>query len=266
MNEHLLRHTLAPAEYAAITEEIRFPAPVYTNYWDNIPEYLIARCPLCDATYTGQLDTYSLRYWVRPEHGKRVFTEFAETIGCNHFVRTHQFINLNDLLPTELNCQKTLGSEVPYVHPFWLPDDVRSYAVMHALPICRPEGRRFVPRYSLYAITYYSEDPAEMLKRRWEPTAGWNQPLASRKHYDPDDAWDLATRPTLMTPRNFPDQEEIFDLLRWVRAGKLQWLDPHDPDLSLRTGPVEAFPYANIRGCKKQRVFYQDGQVGMYPT
>lgn len=245
MNEHLLGHKLTPTEYAAITEEMVSPRPVFTTYWDNIPEYLIARCPLCGAIYTDRLDTYSLKFWVRPEHGESVYYGFFQKIGCNHFVRTHQFVNLNGLLPTEVNKQMTLGSEVPYVHPFWLPDDVKSYAVMHALPICRPEAQRFVPCYSLYVITYYSENPDEMLDRRWKAARAWG---------------------TLLTPRNFPDQEEIFDLLRWVRAGKLQWLDPNDPGLPLRNRPVEVFPYANIQGCPNWRVFYPDGQIGVYPT
>ena len=207
MNEHLLKHTLTPHEYMAITEKIVARRPVFTNYWNGIPEYLIARCPICDATFTSQLDTYSLRYWVRPRHGESLFG-FDEKIGCKHFVRTHHFINLNGLMPTELHHQKTLGSEVPYVHPFWLPDDVGSCAVMHALPICRPEEHRFVPSYSLYVITYYSEDPTEMLNRRWKAIKAWS---------------------TLLTPTAFSNQEEIFDLVRWVRAGKLWWLDSHDP-------------------------------------
>jgi hypothetical protein len=57
MNDHLLRHKLAPAEYLSITREIVSPRPTFTDYWNNIPECLIARCPLCGATYTGQLDT-----------------------------------------------------------------------------------------------------------------------------------------------------------------------------------------------------------------
>ncbi|MCL4301448.1 MAG: hypothetical protein KJ077_37455 [Anaerolineae bacterium] len=237
MNEHLLKHKLLPAEYEAITKDLMAPMPVDTDYWDNIPTYLIARCPLCNSSYTSQLDTYSLKYWTRPEHGMEVFSSFAQKIGCNHFVRTHDFINLNGLQPTELEDQKTFGVEVPYVHPFWLPDDIPSYAVMHALPICRPEGQQFVPRYSLYIITYYSNNPDEMLNRRWQAARAWS---------------------TLLPPENFSDQAEIFDLARWVRARKLQWLDPLDPDLPLRTRPVELFPYLNIKGSIEQRIFYPD--------
>jgi hypothetical protein len=245
VNEQLLQLKLTVAAYAEITTGIVSPLPTFVDYWNNIPEYLISRCPLCGGTYCAQLDTYSLQYWVRPEHGESVFAGFVQTIECDHFVRAHHFINLNGLKPAELKEQKTFGCEVPYVHPFWLTDDIPSFGVIHALPICRPEGERFMPRYSLYIITYYSENPAEMLERRWNAAKAWG---------------------ALLTPRNFPNQAEIFNLVRWVKARKLQWLDPRDTGLPLRNKPAGAFPYANVQGVKQQRVFYPDGQVGTYPT
>jgi hypothetical protein len=113
---------------------------------------------------------------------------------------------------------------------------------MHTLPICRPEGQQFAPRYSLYIITYYSENPDEMLNRRWQAARAWS---------------------TLLLPTYFPDQAEIFDLARWVRVGKLQWLDLLDPSLPLRTGPVALFPYVNIKGSIEQRVFYPNNVDGV---
>jgi hypothetical protein len=64
-----------------------------------------------------------------------------------------------------------------------------------------------------------------MMNRRWEAAQAWG---------------------TLLAPEYFADQEEIFDLLRWVRMSKLQWLTHRNPGLPLQTGPVEAFPYANL--------------------
>jgi len=238
MNQHLLKVKLTPAEYQAITANLVDVEPPSraTDYWRGIPDYLVARCPLCNATYTAKLDTYSLKYWLQPIYGRAIFRRHAQAINCSHFVVVHHFINLNGVMPTELE-YKTLGCEVPHVIPVFVPDDVESYTVMHALPICRVEGGRFVPRYSLYMITYYSEDPALLIKRRWQ----------------------ISSSEVMFVSRGLV-KKESWDLPRWVRAGKLQWLDPESLGLPLRTGPVEAFPYVNIQGHKENTNIYRNGK------
>ena len=239
MNKHLLQIKLTPAEYQAIIAKLVSTSPIADNYWQYIPNYVIARCPLCGVAYSAQLDTYSLKYWVRPGQGNSVFREHAQEIGCPHFVAVHYFINLNGVMPTELH-YKDLGCEVPYVLPVLLPDDIESYAVMHALPICQIEKGRSVPRYSLYMITYYSEAPSVLIERRWQIAPGWN---------------------FLIGPGYFLRKEkEAWDLLGWVRAGKLQWLDPETPDLPLRVGPIKAFPYVNSQGRREESNVYRDGK------
>lgn len=237
MNQHLLKIKLTPAEYQAITAKLVVePLSRAANYWQNIPDYLVARCPLCGATYSARLDTYNLEYWVRPTFGESVYRQYAQAINCPHFIVVHHFINLNSVMPTELPYTE-LGCEVPHVISVFLPDDVESYAVMHALPICRVEDDQFVPRYSLYTITYYSEDPALLIKRRWQVMPG-SEVMFSRG---------LRTK-------------DSWSLIKWVQAGKLQWLDPESPDLPLRTGPVEAFPYVNIQGHKEDTNIYRNGK------
>lgn len=168
----------------------------------------------------------------------RLYGEYAQEV-CPHFVAVHHFINLNGVIPTEVDVD--LGCEVPYVIPVLLPDDIGSYAVMHALPICRVEGGAFVPRYSLYIITYLSADPPEIIQRRWQIAPGWN---------------------FLIGPGYFHHiEKEAWDLTRWVAAGKLQWLDPDEPDLPLRTGPAEDFPYARIEGRRVEWFQVRNGQV-----
>jgi hypothetical protein len=229
MNPHLLQLELSPAEYHTVK---------LGTLLQHMPSYLIARCPLCGATYSAQLNTYSLKYWPRPTitYGSTIFDERGQEVNCSHFVVVHHFINLNGVMPTELD-RKTLDCEVPYLLSVFLPDDIESYAVMHALPICRVEEDRFVPRYSVYMITYYSEEPSVLIKRRWEIASGgcmfWGRGLIAKE------SWDLA---------------------KWVRAGKLQWLDPEEPDLPLRAGPVEAFPYVDIQGRRDQPNFYRNGK------
>jgi hypothetical protein len=229
MNQHLLQLEISPEEYQALP-------PLQATYWQSMPDYVIARCPLCGATYHSRLDTYSLAYWPRPAYGNEIFKPSVQEIDCSHFVVVHHFLNLNGVIPIELD-YKMLGCEVPYVIPVFLPDDVESYAVMHALPICRIEDGQFVPRYSAYLITYCSESPDILMERRWQISSS-ESVLVSRG---------LRTR-------------NSWDLARWVQAGKLQWLDAESPDLPLRTGPAEAFPYANVQGHREYTNIYRHGQ------
>lgn len=247
MNPHLLQIELTPAEYRKVDPGPDGPdiaSPHTPDYWRSMPTYLLARCPLCGGTYTAKLDTYSLQYWLYPFYGEHVYGKDHQKIDCSHFVCVHHFINLNGVAPREVPYTE-LYSEVPCVMSFFLPDDVESYAVMHALPICRVEQGRFVPRYSLYAMTYFSTDPRLLRGRRWQAVV---QP---ESHHPP----------FVRTP-NFRDRDgdTWWDLPRWVRAGKLLWLDAGDPALPLRVGPVEAFPYVNITGRREQRS-YRDGKM-----
>lgn len=237
MNQHLLKVEMTPEKYDAITAGLIGPeSRGAADYWQNIPEYLIARCPLCGATYSAQLDTYSLKYWLRPIYGRAVFHDRGQTIGCSHFVVVHHFINLNGVKPTEID-YKRLNCEVPHVIPVFLPDDIESYAVMHALPICRVEEERFVPRYSLYTITYYSEAPSVLIKRRWQ----------------------LPPSEAMFIGRGLV-KKDSWDLPKWVQVGKLYWLDPGLADLPLRIGPPEAFPYTNIQGHREDHNIYRHGE------
>lgn len=239
MNQHLLQVRITPEDYLTVTGNLASFSllPSSACYWQSLPEYVVARCPLCDNTYIEKLDTYSLCYWVRPSFGDHLFYHrYAREANCPHFVVVHHFINLNSVMPTEL-AYKELGCEVPHVISVFLPDDIESYAVMHALPICRIEEGQFVPRYSLYVITYYSEEPSTLIDRRWQISSSWSMFVGHG----------------ILT-------KESWDLARWVRASKLQWLDPRIPDLPLRAGPVEAFPYLGIEGHRENVNIYRDGK------
>jgi len=260
LNPHLLKIELTPAEYETIAPSRgKRASSAGEHYWHGLPTYLLARCPLCDGIYTATLDTYSLAHWLYASNGKGIFREMYQDVGCPHFVAVQHFINLNSVTPTEVS-YIDLRSEVPYVLPVFLPDDVKSSAVMHALPICRVEQGRFVPRYSLYVITYYSTDPALLDARRLSG--------AFEDHYMATATYRYADLPLW---RNLPAGVEPpflrsgyidfwFDLPAWAKGGKLLWLDASDPVLPLQTKPVEAFPYANITG-RKDEHRYRDGKL-----
>lgn len=253
INTHLLQFKAGPAKYKSTLADVslrRLP----TEYWENIPTYLFAHCPICASKFSAQLDTYSLKYWGHSlGSGKKIFCNDHQEIGCKHFVLTHYFLNLNDNYPLEKEYWGN-NSEVPYVIPRLLNDNpeillpgyhtevLDPCAVMHALPICRLENRQFVPRYSLYMITYFALNSAHMRAyysklrayQEWFP-----QPL-------PSDA----------------DKELWWDLEYWVKKQKLYWLDPDDHSLSLSQHP-HIFPYRQVEGIKHEVLYTKEKRIKM---
>jgi len=291
-NEATIRHlqlTFTTAEYHSLTQELQYqragqftPHTAGNEYWDRLPTYLIARCPLCNATYTEPLDTHSLFGWhphpdrwdfVYTDRRKRLddaeeqrrleqviegtaqpdqfwastFESTPQRVECSHFVAVQYFINLHGVLPKEVQYFSN-QSEVPFVMAVFLPDDIESYAVMHSLPICRIEKNRFAPRYSLYLLTYHSARPQTLWERR-------------RAEFRGGDPFHF---PMLGTWRSAKETPEVWDLPLWVERGKLLWLDLDQPDLPLKSGPVEDFPYRNIEGIRKSYV-YRKGKLKIDP-
>ena len=93
-----------------------------------------------------------------------------------------------------------------------------------------------MPRYSVYMITYYSKEPSTLMERRWQ----------------------IQESECILSGGLL--RRSSWKLTKWVRSGKLQWLDPDVPDLPLRTGPVEAFPYVNIQGRRDLSNSYKNGK------
>lgn len=292
--EAVIRHlqmTFTPAEYRSVTQKPQYQsANAFSHrkageeYWGRLPSYLVARCPICGGAYTESLDTHSLVGWhphpdrwdfVYTSRRKRLddteeqkrleqiiegtaqpdqfwaatFEATPQRVDCSHFVAVQYFINLHGVLPKEVQYFSN-QSEVPFVMPVFLPEDIESYAVMHSLPICRIEKERFVPRYSLYLLTYYSAKPQKLWeRRRAEFTRG--DPFHFPKMY----TWRTIQLGNLA---------EAWDLPSWVAKGKLLWLDLDHPNLPLKTGPVEDFPYGNIEGIRRSYT-YRKGELKVDP-
>jgi hypothetical protein len=238
-----LQITFTVSEYEALlqkyTRGIFRPSQDARDYSERLPNYLIARCPLCGATYTGRLDTHSLAGWsTHPEYYGAVYSEHYQQIGCAHFLAVQTFVNLNGLIPTEVPYFDS-NLDVPFVIPLYVPDAIPSYAVLHSLPICRIEQQTFAPRYAVYMITYYSTEPKTL----------WNRRLAENEAFgagDPD-----YRGPIMYTSGEARANPETWDLRLWVARKKLQWLDPSATDLSLKVGPPEELPYVDIEGYRR---------------
>ncbi len=269
--EAVIRHlqiTFTVDEFQSIAQQPQYqhvrgfrPSKAGNEYWKRLPVYLSARCPLCDALYEERLDTHYLGDWYpSPNLCEFIYTD-KETVEskelgtedelrfvrCSHFVAVQHFINLHGIWPKELRAFSN-RSEVPFVMPEFLPDDVESCAVMHSLPICRIEDEQFMPHYSVYFVTYYSAKPHVLWRRRKDKAKKCDDGM----HF-----------PMMSTWRGV-ELVEAWDLVYWVTKSKLLWLDLYQPDLPLKAGPVEDFPYSNIEGIRKSHM-YSKGKLRVDP-
>lgn len=249
-----LQITLSPDEYRALPQKYKVvPVDAGENYWLRLPSYIIAHCPFCGSNYDARLDTHSIRWLAQNPTTKP--TDIGSTkyqnVGCMHFVAVTSFIHLHGHLPTEQSLFICRMGDVPTLTPTFLPDDLPAIAVMHSLPICRIEQNAFVPRYSLYIITYYATDPDTLWQRRRAEMQKIADDLAGG---DEDWAMHIAYVATSCLGLRQPETQ---DLAQWVARGKLQWLDLHSPELPLRQGPVADFPYAHIQGVGRPYTYTQ---------
>lgn len=230
---------------------------IVLEFWRHIPNYKTAQCPLCGHVFTERMDTYSLEDWGTKYDssfflGWHMVDEDSASFDpahCEHFLGMESFINFNGLEPTELKSSYYSGpSEVPSVIGVFLPDNPVSYAVMHSLPICRVENNKFIPRYSLFMVTYFSKDIYVLRERN---ASNYRQGMGLITH----SILDLSS-------------STDYDLLHWAADGKLLWLDLEKDDLPLRSAPTEAFPYANIQGSRIKVKYrgknHRKGYIGFF--
>ncbi|MCR9144069.1 MAG: hypothetical protein NXI24_17610 [bacterium] len=242
-NKSLLEFKASPAEYIEINaraESKNLLVRMVDEYWNTIPVYTISRCPFCNKIHEEPVDTYTLRNWI-PEarSGRDVFREELDVRRhCQHMVIVQSFINFNGIRPEESATELSDGhfefpAEVPHVIGFLLENDMETAAVMHSLPICRIENGEFVPRYSLYTITYYAANLFHVA-------------LLGGKlmHYREEEVG----RRKLVHPMHEGDQDDWWNLWKWVEQDLLWWLEPDQPGSVLQHGSYEEFPYKEIKG------------------
>lgn len=206
-------------------------------YWEIMPHYTYARCPLCGLAYREPADTYTFGSW----GGAYILRDALQMVAehyryelprCPHFVGVTPFFNLHDqTLPKDREWHNRTG-EVPFLTDSLLPDDLKAQAVLHALPICSIVDNRFVPTYTVFVVTYFCEDPKSLIARCYR--AEWE-----RGKNDPE-----------FFPAILDYVGRLPNLISSAKKGKLGWLDFDSPDLPLRMGPNDYLPdiYRVIRG------------------
>lgn len=225
-NLHLLQSKMTVHEYEEIIAKINWhnPAP----FFHQLSDYVIARCPLCLLESIEKLDTHSVKLWNLRSLGHAVFDSRTISYHCKHFALAQPFINFNNIWPGEARGQ--FGPEVPHLIGHLL-ENTQCLAVIHTLPICRIEGDNFIPSYSLFMISYFSEQP----KKAYDSVIAFNV-----DYVEPGIAWPFVAPPD--------GCQNWWDLNQWISNSQLYWVDADDPELGIITGDVNSFPYGNIEG------------------
>lgn len=204
-------------------------------YLQILPEVPVARDPLDGSLITRTIDVEGLDgpWWrhaapIRPQ----------EPLDDRIYAFTGALALDDDVENTEYLVKP--GPAVPFVIPSILDVD-GMVAVVSTVGVGRHRG---------YVVTYFAEQPVEGLER----ANAWGA-----DHYlvaaGPDDVgWGEE-------PEYEGDYD--FDLERWIEQGKLQWIDPDDLEMELRTG-TDGCPFIGLDGVREiQRI--QDGEV-WYPS
>ncbi|MBC7252203.1 MAG: hypothetical protein H5T62_18240 [Anaerolineae bacterium] len=200
-----------------------------TEYYARLPIYLLARCPICGGRVWEAIDTFSLNGpgWISGPTGFGWSGSGQQSYQseCEHVQIVAYCVNLNGLEPDDIfitthNRWVNLGPEVPYVMRSPLSLD-ETYVVIHALPVGRYDDAEPQPRYTVYFTTYFTIHKQE---------------------------FDNVIRSLRIHHARITPMDADYNLVKWVKAGKLFWLDSDDPELPLRNRPVEVFPYANVQG------------------
>lgn len=210
------------------------------TYRARLPVYLLARCPICDGRVWEPIDTYSLNGpgWQYPWAGtgwmgsvalpleqQKLWTKtkpISYETDCPHVEIVSWCVNLNGLTPDDVFTSMDIISEVPFVMRIPMAAE-GVLAVLHTLPIGRYDDPEPRPRYTAYFMTYFATDKPAFMRA----TAAWRS----------------ADEPPGRVGQPFD-----YDLVTWVTAKRLFWLDPTDPALPLRSQPLRTFPYAHVQG------------------
>jgi hypothetical protein len=225
----------------------------------RLPVYLLARCPFCGGRVSEGIDTFSLNGrtwhqksfrgvgWFGPipaltdeERQKYAYMDLSGgsdrpsfEAECDHVQCVDWCVNLDGQEPSEVNgfSEKT---EVPHLITR-LMNYPETLAVMNMLPLRRIDAPGTRP-FKIFFMTYFSEDRDLMRKV-----------INSMNISDYDDyisihpPWD-------------------YDLQKWVKLGRLYWLDPDDPEGKILTKSVDSFPYGNITG-HREGLTIRDGKI-----
>lgn len=275
----LLKFSCSPFEYQHLTspyiDKFDYLTVDYNkrdaflaDCWPIFPTYKYAQCPICKTIYQEPADTYNFMSW-RPISSlyKHLYDPFHDTVlpnrQCSHFLGIHQFLNLHGQPPPRrLATWINRTGEIPRITHWFFRHKIETFAIIHALPICRIAENKFIPAYTLFNLTYFAVDPRILLERHYAEE--WERGKGDSEFY-PATVIGPAYRTGYVIPQYRQEWETTYDLSYWAEQGLLGWLDIQQPDMPLCFEPDNKLPeiFKNIQGIKYQ-YDWSKGKVRIY--
>ncbi|MCB8932244.1 MAG: zinc-ribbon domain-containing protein [Fimbriimonadaceae bacterium] len=192
---------------------------LWDRYVEGTPRPMLSRCPFSKEAVHHSIDPYGLDglWWAFDSPARPI-----ETLPPTFFALTGAVKLGSDREAIPLLCKP--GPEVPFVVPRVLRHTAVR-AVVTSLPIGAHTG---------FPIFYFANPIPWDLER----VDTWGTGLYRFETLEGRNAWHSSG----WEPEDFD-----FDLARWMRAGKLFWIDPDDPDGGLRGDP-DGCPFLDVQG------------------
>ena len=197
-------------------------------YYDRLPVFTLAVCPICGAPYQHRLDPFGFDgpWWRNSKNGG--------VQNCAHamLIRSaYRGVDLMELKHDE-NSDFRLGPEVPYV--------IARILEMDSM-VCVVSRTKISDNDDLFAMVYFSALEVERL----DLTMSWDVENRGAWSHD-SDPWD-------------------FDLKPWVEKGKLRYCVPGEDPLRLGDTDVAAFPFLEEPGYPARRFVHGGHKSGPHP-
>jgi hypothetical protein len=195
------------------------------QYFNQLPVYLLARCPICGGQVWEAIDTFSLNGIGWGGSLKNGYGWMGSGISydaeCEHAKIVSLMVNLNGWQPSDVKQEVWIGSERPFVMTPILNME-KTFAVIHSLPIEREDIENPSSYYTAYFVTYFTDANEVIFDHVMQP------------------AYDAKS----LVLYDWAD----YNLVKWVEKGKLYWLNKANPILPLQNKPIQDFPYFHVKG------------------
>ena len=226
-----------PVKESALLREQYYQ--VLGEYSDRLPRVILSKCPHCREPLKRTFDLYGLDgpwWWLVPE------CKFEEPQHCEHFQVLLGAVSFHGREPREVITEVRPGTGVPFVVPILL-DLPEMAAVIGEIKLATGD--------TAYPIAYFSTTKIQpnQLHQPWCRNELWF------KDEDGNSCWTAA------------NNKFDFDLLPYVRDGRLRWVDLSDPELTLHPVNDEPCPFIDLPGDREcqQIVGRERGLIGL-PT
>jgi len=205
------------------------------SYSRCLPEVSVSRCPFTGRALAFPFDIFGLdgMWWASDG------VVPARRVSASHFRLVLGAIDFHGREPHEAasNGRVLPGPGAPFVVPRLLEDPAIT-CVSSSLAL--PHGD------TAYVMAYFSSQ----VGRPGLAHQSWARETFSGVDEDGNEWWSMATDPW------------DFDLERWIRAGRLQWIEPDDPTLTLKQ--AGRCPYLALPGVRAPQCI-ESGRVVLLP-